>query len=155
MVFTFGFGIFSTLAWIKYNKPIPNDKNEDEDLPILAYCELVKNPEKYSGKIVRVSADLYWFMHGYYLADKNCAAGGDSARTAIVFDNQNRDRIFQKFNEIRGKETLDYRDVINMIAVGKFKKVEKSQISSDSIKDRTLLHFEIKDIESAYLYVQE
>ncbi|MDQ6788490.1 MAG: hypothetical protein M3033_16930 [Acidobacteriota bacterium] len=149
---TFALGVAATLIWVKNNSSIlpPERSSGSSELPILAYCELVNNPEKYNGKIIRINADLLWNMHGYFLADNNCSARDESALTGIRFDEKSRDELFQKINEIKGSDKLDFRTSINMIAVGKFNKVGRCEICSDLMIDRTLLHFEIIEIEKGY-----
>ena len=89
VLLTFALGIAATVIWVKFHfREYTVEEVVSADVPKTDYCDLVNNPFKYDGEIVRVNAKLYWFMHGFYLADENCTGEGDSAKTAIIFNEQ-------------------------------------------------------------------
>lgn len=144
ILITFTVGITSTIFWIRYNPRIESyDEVEFSEIPAVNYCDLVNDPQKYDGKIIHIkSVKLYWFMHGYFLANENCSGERDSARTAIDFYEQRQDIIWKKLEEIKGSKNYELAEII---AVGRFR--YKTQIgNSDHIRDRTNLQFEIYDI---------
>ena len=100
---------------------------------------IVRNPYKYDGEIVRVNANLNWFMHGFYLTDANCSGEDDSTKTAINFNERKR-KYVEKF-----KYTGETPKPIEIVAVGVFYKMRIG--GSDGIEDRTRLRFEIYNIE--------
>lgn len=73
-VFTFALGVAIVFVWLDGHKS-PNQQSEavslltqeadiPNEMPILAYCELANNPEKYNGEVVRVRTKLDQFIHG-------------------------------------------------------------------------------------------
>lgn len=141
----FAFGVVVTAIWLNHNSPAESYEQLNlAELPNVEYCDLKNNPERYSGKIVRLNAQLNWFMHGYFLADANCSGEGDSARAAVCFY-ENREEFYKSLERYREPHKL--WEPLKIIAVGKFT-FEKPRGSSDGIEDRTSLHFEIYKIES-------
>lgn len=154
ILLTFAFGIFSTLTWLKFNQQ-PIVEEIKEDLPILSICELVNNPDKYNGQTVRLSADLHENFHGYYLADWNCSPQFDDNKLiALLFNEKNQNEIDKKLDEIKKSNKYVSEGIVRFIAVGKFRIVEKCDFCSDSMIDRTQLHFELAKIEKGYLNQQ-
>src|SRR5687767_9926488 len=49
-----------------------DDLSASANLPILAYCELSNNPDRYSGKVVRVRATLGGSIHGILFYEETC-----------------------------------------------------------------------------------
>lgn len=143
---TFIFGVSASRFYLKYNQPVYTfEEVISSGAPKTEYCDLVSSPSKYDGKIVRVRANLNWFTHGLYLDDSNCFGEGDNAKTAIVFNERVREKLFEamKQKQIFGKP----RRPLEIIAVGVFKYKSPRGVISDSIEDRTPLHFEIYNIE--------
>ena len=152
---TFMLGVAAVLLWLEFRRP-PVQKSEAppcsdssgnesaSDLPILAYCELANNPEKYSGQVVRVSARLGGFIHGILFYDPNCA--GANMGAAVTFDSQNEEEIERSLKQASGSDSL--LDPVNLIAVDRFRKVVSSHVS-DTIYDTAALQFEIIRIEKA------
>jgi hypothetical protein len=112
IVFTFMLGVAVALLYLEstvsvtqkseissslLNKEI-NDENVSMwnagNLPILSYCELANNPEKYDGKIVRLSATLYQNMHGLKFLDAICYS--EEKETAVLFDDKRETEIVAK-----------------------------------------------------------
>ncbi len=155
--FTFTLGVVAALLWLEFRhssiqnqtnspcSPSPNNENFSADLPILAYCELANNPEKYDGKIVRVSARLAMFIHGRVFADLNCSSM--DRQTAVTFDPQNREEIERTLNQASGSDNWIVTPM-DLIAVGRFRKVVPSN-QSDTIYDTASLQFEIMRVEKA------
>lgn len=141
ILLTFAVGILATAIWVKFHfRTYSYEEVISAHVPKTNYCDIVNNPFKYDGEIVRVNTKLYWFMHGFYLADENCRGEGDSTNTAITFNESfraNEPDYFNKF--IRFKS-------VEIIAVGVFK-YKFLTGGSDSIEDRTKLHFEIYSVE--------
>src|SRR5918993_3197243 len=52
--------------------PVAESPADESLLPVLAYCELVGNPERYDGKVVRVRAAMRMSIHGLFLSDVTC-----------------------------------------------------------------------------------
>lgn len=148
LILTFGVGLASVILWLHYKSlTMTYEEAISAGVPSVEYCDLINNPFKYDGQVVRVNANLYWFMHGYYLADANCRGEGDSASTAVLFYEKNREDLFNYLKTF--DEPGKRREPIKIVAVGRFKYDLLSTGSSDSIEDRTSLHFELYRIESA------
>lgn len=154
---TFCLGVAAALLWLEFPHPTiqksavspctpsPNSENASADLPILAYCELANNPEKYNGKVVRVSARLSGFIHGILFYDPNCP--GRDTGAAVFYNPENREEIERSLNQARSSD--DWLQPVELIAIGRFKKVIPSN-ESDTIYDTAPLQFEIMRIEKAY-----
>ncbi len=124
---------------------ILNNEIVSPDLPILAYCELINNPEKYSGKIVRIKAQLSGFQHGILFVDRNCT--GIDKQTAVTFNLQNKEESEHILNKARG--TDNWLIPLDLVVIGRFRKVVPSN-SSDTIYHTASLQFEITHVENAF-----
>ncbi|HEX8249531.1 MAG TPA: hypothetical protein VF599_15245 [Pyrinomonadaceae bacterium] len=153
IILTFGLlGITATLLHLKLNpsnnqtaEPATNPvllNNEDipADLPILSFCELANNPEKYDGKIVRLNATLTFGLEGSWFSDSNCGSHDNGAIVSSASEEvwnplkQARERKGEKFSA----------NQLNVTAVGKFK--------NEVYKDCCLIapfQFEISKVEKA------
>ena len=120
------------------------DHESVTERPILAFCELANNPDKYSGKIVRVSTSLSGFIHGMVLSDPNCSSV--HTQTAVFYRAQNQREIEAVLKGARKSD--DWRLPIQIIAEGEFRKVVPSN-ESDTIYDTAPLQFEIIRVEKA------
>ncbi|HEX7176322.1 MAG TPA: hypothetical protein VF240_13750, partial [Pyrinomonadaceae bacterium] len=89
-------------------------------LPVLSYCELVGNPERYNGKVVRVRAALRMSIHGLFLSDVTCDRYEDYA--AVAFDEPRGEELMDAFFGTDGPVRVG-RGVVELIAVGRFYKV--------------------------------
>ncbi len=153
---TFALGVVTVFVWLDRSKTLTEESEAvssiaqkttaPSELPILAYCELANNPEKYDGKIVRVSAKLWFFIHGFKFLDKNCYAVEKEA--AVTFAAGREDEIFAKI--AKDTESAEYNPWTfpEIVAVGKFSRVKPSR-KSDSMVDNAYLQFEILEIEKA------
>jgi hypothetical protein len=146
ILIAFGLGIVVTVVWLRHSAPQTKAvaSPPTADLPILALCELLNNPDKYSGQTVRVSAIQSGFIHGMFLYDLNCVTV--NTQTAVLFNPANRADIERKLKEARGSD--DWREAVDIIATGQFRKVTPSN-QSDTIYDTAPLQFEIIRIEKA------
>jgi hypothetical protein len=113
-------------------------------LPILPYCELVNNPDCYSGKIVRVGARIFRSEHGMFFEDEYCSNRSDN-RTAIQLPSMQAEEVYSVLMKTCGPGCYKPLDVV---VIGRFEKVTPSS-QSDLVRDATALRFEIKSLESA------
>lgn len=155
-IFTFALGVAIVFVWLNDHK-LPNQQSEvssstiqkadtPKEMPILAYCELANNPEKYNGKVVRVRAKLNHFIHGPFFADDNCADSGKT--TAVIFSPKLENEIINKLKSKTKSEKFSFWDA-EIIAVGKFSRVKPTQ-ESDALVDNIDLRFEILEIEQGF-----
>jgi hypothetical protein len=147
LVIGFALGGATATLWLRHKSiPAPVQSNTNgvaPDLPILAYCELATNRDKYNGQLVRVGTRLIGFIHGIEFYDPNCP--GDT-QAAVIFDPQHKDEIERDLKQARASE--NWLEPLNIIAVGRFKKVRPSN-ESDTIYSTASLRFEIVRIEKA------
>jgi hypothetical protein len=108
--------------------------------PPLPYCELANHPEKYDGQTVRVTATLYFMMHGYKFMDKNCL--GDEKETAVLLNAEHEAKLAGE----TGSEEYNPWSFPTIIATGKFRSVTPSR-KSDSVEDNSDLIFEMEVVE--------
>lgn len=125
--FTFIFGLTATLIYLKFFYPdiqtseslpeiaLPEIENDPADLPVPAFCELVNNPEKYDGKIVRLSAKMFIGTENSWFSDSSC--GADNA-AIISSKNEEVWKAIEKARE--GKKNELWALKLNLIVVGKF-----------------------------------
>jgi hypothetical protein len=119
----------------------------DESLrPVLAYCELVANPERYHGEVVRVRATARMSMHGLFLTDATCSRYEDSA--AVGFEESWGEELMDAFYGTDGPMRVG-RGVVELIAVGRFYKVVPSKVS-DSLLDNAPLRFVMMRVEKMH-----
>lgn len=167
VAFTFAFGATTALFYFEYSSsetqkselisssPLNNEINDENllaltkaNLPIIDYCELANNPDKYDGKIVRVNAKLWFMMHGYSFFSKNC--DGEKKQAAVIFpDDKQSLEIENKIAKDTGLSEYNPWGFPQIIAIGKFSRVKPSS-KSDSMEDNTYLHFEILEVEKAF-----
>ncbi len=149
---SFALGIITTLICVRIrnstNPSQPSSKDQtienSTSPPVLAYCELANNPEKYDGKIVHLATRLSASKHGILFYDLNC--GGIEKAASVSFNPDNKYAIARTLREARGSD--DPTQSVDLIAVGKLRKVTPS-FESDLISDTTSLRFEIMSIEKA------
>ena len=148
---TFMIGVVATLFWLQPQRTATKQEPSagcaepaNAVRPILAYCELANNAEKYNGQTVRVSVRLSWFTHGLVLFDPNCS--GANTQAAVFYDRFNTEEIERALRQAHGSG--NWFDAVDIIATGRFKKVTPSG-RSDTIYDTASLQFEIIKIEQA------
>lgn len=108
--------------------------------PPLPYCELANHPEKYDGQTVRVTATLYFMIHGYKFMDKNCP--GREKETAVLFNAEHEAKLARE----TGTEEYNPWSFPTIIATGKFRRVTPSR-KSDRVVDNSDLIFEMDVVE--------
>lgn len=155
-IFTFALGVAIVFVWLDVHKSpsqqsetvaLPIQKAETpNETPILAYCELANNPEKYNGKVVRVRTKLNHFIHGAFFSDENCAGRGKT--TAVIFNPERANEIIKKLESETKSEEFGFWGA-EVIAVGKFSRVKPTG-ESDALVDNIDLRFEILEIEKAF-----
>jgi hypothetical protein len=163
---TFALGFAAAMLWFQSPSSVVSDEvppsppcdskvfldsNADlsaaSNLPILDYCELANNPERYSGKIVRVRARLSGFIHGMVIADENCV--GVDNQAAASYNRAMVEEVKRTLDSARGStDSMNWLEPVNMIAIGKFEKATPSN-ESDTIYDTASLQFEIMRVERA------
>jgi hypothetical protein len=163
---TFALGFAAAMTWFQSPSSVVTEKvppsppcdskvfldsNADlsiaPSLPILDYCELATNPERYSGKIVRVRARLSGFIHGMVIADENCV--GVDNQAAANYNRLTAEEVKRSLDGARGStDSMNWLEPVNIIAIGKFEKVTPSN-ESDTIYDTASLQFEIIRVEKA------
>lgn len=151
VILCFGLGVGAVLLYLKFNasdieKPeispnlsLLNNENASAVLPILSFCELASNPEKYNGKIVRLSGTLSFGLEGAWLSDANC--GAENA-AIVLFLNE---KVWNPIKKAREQENEKFSaNELSVIVVGKFK--------NEIYKDCCLItpfQFEISAVEKA------
>jgi hypothetical protein len=161
---TFTLGFMAAALWLESRRPLARDSqpspcprpqhgnnalaldpsvdlSASANLPILAYCELVNNPDRYSGKVVRVSATLGGFIHGILFYEESCPG-----HTAVAI-RQDSDEVRRTLTEAAGSEYFGHVP-LDLIVVGRFEKVTPSN-ESDLVWHTAPLHFEIMRVEKA------
>jgi len=116
--------------------------------PVLDYCELANNPERYDGDVVRVRARLWFSMHGYFFLDERCYGDNKQSGIMIPQDGDTWEKIESKIAKDLGVDEFTGWEFPVIVAVGKFRRVEPSK-TSDAVYDNTHLIFEIMNVESA------
>ena len=147
---TFVLGVAATLAYLKVfyspvqiSQPLPEislPEKDSAELPGLTFCELTKNPEKYDGKTVRLSARLSIGLEGSWFSDNSC--GADNAAIVKVKDNEVW-KIIDKARERGKREPWDTQ--VNLIVIGQF----KNAVYKDRCCLTTPFQFEISKVEKA------
>jgi len=118
-------------------------------LPQLDYCELRNQSDRYDGKIVKISAHIGNFGHGYYFDDERCS---EKIYSDLLDDN----RTSVKFFEPKAAELTDvmknmgfvccYTKPTNVLAVGRFTRQYPSSFG-DPMEYRTSFHFELFSVQ--------
>ena len=128
--FTFILGVTATLIYIKYCYPViqtseslpeislPELKNSQTDLPVLTMCDLANNPEKYNGKVVRLSAKMFIGTENSLFSDSAC--GVDNAE---IISSKNKDvwKAIEKARKGTKKEPWAFK--LDLIITGKFENI--------------------------------
>jgi len=110
------------------------------ETPPIDYCELVNHPERYDGQTVRVSATLYFMMHGYKFMDRACL--GNEKETAVILNARHEAKLAKEM----GMDEYIPWNFPKIIATGKFKRVTPNR-ESDAVEDNSDLIFEMDDVE--------
>ena len=128
LIITFTFILGAALLYLKFFYPsiqtseslpeisLPEIENNQAELPVLTFCELAKNPEKYDGRTVRLSAELSIGLEGSWFSDAACGADN----TAIISTENNE--VWKAIGKARERGKREPSDTeINLTVVGKFK----------------------------------
>ncbi len=148
---TFIFGAAAALIYLKFFYPaiqtpepvpeivLPEIENNPAELPVLTFCELAKNPEKYDGRTVRLSARLSIGLEGSWFSDSAC--GADNAAIISMENNE----VWKTIDKARKRGKREPSDTeVDLTVVGKFK--------NSVYKDCCLIapfQFEISKVEKA------
>ena len=106
----------------------------------LEYCELANHPENYDGQTVRVSATLYWMMHGYKFMDRACS--GDEKETAVLLSREHQLKMAKEM----GMDEYNPGSFPKIVATGRFKRVMPNR-KSDTVADNSYPIFEMENVE--------
>jgi len=114
--------------------------------PVLSYCELAWNSDRYDGKIVRVRASLRMSIHGLFLSDVTCDRYENYA--AVHFHAARMQSLKRELSDGRGASLIGPSPV-ELIVIGRFEKVIPSR-ETDSLLDNVPLRFEIMHVEKMH-----
>ena len=105
--------LFSTLIVGSAQNPISKSQASSmSDIATIAYCELIRNPEKYDGKVVRTNAT---YRFGFEWAEFYCLDCWDGEhRTWVDYE----DELCPKSKKIKGNDLRGR--TVNVQVVGKF-----------------------------------
>lgn len=154
LLFTFLLGVIFTILIFTNSENANRSKNEKlfENLPVLSYCEVSENPDKYDGKIIRLKTMILGSLHhGEYIsAGYNCRGDikmiGNSETTAALLYIDSFEQ--KKVSDIRSqRKNTAWSDPLTFVGVGKFSKNEPEK-DTDSIKDNSPYHFTIISIDA-------
>jgi hypothetical protein len=134
------------------NGTVPTEEPEslqlpDRQQPPIPYCDLANHPEVYDGRAIRVTATLYFMMHGFKFMDRACLS--DEKETAVIFSPGHESQIFNKLAKETGAASSDDFNPWSfpkIIATGRFNRVTPSR-KSTSVADNSNLLFEIVEVE--------
>jgi hypothetical protein len=131
----------------KVEKPLllVEKENITTEMPILAFCELANNPEKYDGKIMRVSAKLVGYEDGFAFRDLNCYG---EKKAAVLEDGRFYAQTTYQIMDKLGKGRYAYSEEIEIIAVVKFNRIKPTGKTYRFI-DHAHLLIEIMKVEKA------
>ncbi len=118
------------------------------DPPLVTYCELVENPEKYHDKVVRFKASAHCGWHECFFYDLACDEKEKRAYAVLSCDTDEAcEKLQAAFSQ---KATYDLlRNRIELVAIGKFKgsgEYGKLQIGSKGFR----FQLEITKIEKTF-----
>ena len=102
----------SSAVTLAQDSPQPHD-----EVPVIAFCELVKNPKLYFDKSIRVTANLELATEGSYLRDENCVVSrDDQIGVRYTSDNDERRELINR--EIRKIRSIEYGSRAKVTVVG-------------------------------------
>lgn len=145
--------IFSLILWTNnyfsiYSQypdlPIDDFSTSFSELPILDYCELANNQEKYDGKIIRVNSKLYEYIPNPAFLNENCKG----LETVVLFNEKDFNAILDRtsIDIIHSHKAEDlWFAMPKIIAVGKFSKNELSE-NDEKLQDFKF-RFEVINLE--------
>lgn len=99
--------LFATLT-AQAQKAAPPQSSPISEIPTVAYCDLIHNPENYDGKIIRINAT---YRSGFEWAELYCLNCWDMAhRTWVDFEGE----------LCRKSKKINHNGTMNVQVVGKF-----------------------------------
>lgn len=110
----------------------------------LSFCQVAAEPEKYEGKVIRLSAVYSFGLHGVTIGDASCSSEDLGTSVSIT------PAIWEEFERATEKAygTKVVGPPLYIIAIGKFQRNNPSH-ASDGWEDRLPFRFELKRIEKA------
>ena len=148
-------GLLATIRWgtiPAWDSVAPPNTNQQApvsaNIPSINYCDLADEPEKYDGQTIRVTATLYFMMHGYKFMDRACLA--DEKETAVLLNSEHEAKLAREM----GMEEYNPWNFPRIVATGKFNRVTPNR-KSDSVADNSNLIFEMKTVERVIKFPNE
>jgi hypothetical protein len=147
-VVTFGLGVTSAFLWFEFRKSFTNETetiNLPTEIPTVYYCEMLNNPDKYDGKIVRlirISHILDFQYHGLVF---NVDCYGENKQTAIIITHLRKDILDKLKVEANNPYSWGRRQIT---AIGKFSR-QKMPRRSNLLANTLDFRFEIMEVEKA------
>jgi hypothetical protein len=124
---TFIVGILAATLWFVYRKPINIDQhNSAVDSP-LSFCDLLRNPDGYDGKIIRVRAAIAGYHH-QHLFDQSCS----SEQTQTLVDYNSSDgggKLIGKIAELPDQKIKEGNLRAELIVIGRFESSNVQRIA--------------------------
>lgn len=135
---TFILGVAATtLLYVKLNVPdIPASETapipvqpakpvETAALPVLDFCELANNPEKYNGQIVRLGAVMNFGLEGSWFLDSKCPfndnAVANPAENSAYALSENKE-VWKRIGKAWVRKDSEFWSLkLDMTIVGRFK----------------------------------
>jgi hypothetical protein len=87
-------------AFAAEEKNQQTDKSMNDDIPTVSFCEMVKNPENYFEKTIRITATFTQANEGQYLSDSACPLSHDD-QIGIGHITQSEQEIAGKNEQLR------------------------------------------------------
>lgn len=145
---------FAIISSCSKQTAVTSDDNNFEKLPVLQYCDLRNDPDKYDGKIVCIKTGINGGQHGEYLSSWQCPADEPNPAyydaAAVIYENK---EDWNKIKQIRERRIENknsrsqYTDPVYVTMIGLFKK--NTSTGKDSSYERSAaFHFIVKSIES-------
>jgi hypothetical protein len=99
-------------------------KADDQDVPKVTYCELIKHPEKFDDKVVEVTAIYGNGFEKSYLYDKDlCKKGMDQPQTWVAYD---KSFVMEgDSEEAKTNSAISAFGVWEVTAIGRFKRARE------------------------------
>jgi hypothetical protein len=118
---------------------LPAVESNSPEPPFLSFCELVNNPEKYNGRIVRFSAVMQIGLENSSFSDVRC--GGENT---MVVSSKNEE-VWKTIEKARaGKKNGRWAFILDLQVAGRFENIPFTQCCT-----KAPFQFEIKSVERA------
>jgi len=102
----------SSAVTLAQDSPRPSD-----EIPTVAFCELVKDPKPYFDKSIRVTANLELATEASYLRDENCVVSRDD-QIGVRYTSETDERRELINREIRKIRSTEYGSRARVTVVG-------------------------------------